>query len=118
MDTEKKRRQEQKIVQEIIRIYCHGHHHPRPAGEDLCADCRRVAIYADERILHCPRMEIKTFCSACPVHCYAPKMRKKMQEVMAYGGPRMLLHHPLLTLRHIWIQWRTRHGLRRREAVV
>ena len=46
-------------------------------------------------------MAEKTFCSACPIHCYKPEMREKIRTVMRYGGPRMLLYHPMMTLRHM-----------------
>lgn len=118
VDVEKKRKQERETVREIVKIYCHGHHHKRAAGEELCADCQKIADYADERIAKCPRMDIKTFCNVCPIHCYAPKERAEIQQIMKYGGPRMLLHHPLMTLRHMLIQWETKRGLREREAVV
>ena len=45
-----------------------------------------------------------------PVHCYAPARRQEIQAVMRYGGPRMLLHHPLMTLRHMMLGWQTRLG--------
>lgn len=118
VNVEKKRQQERDTVREIIKIYCHGQQHKREAGEKLCPDCQAIAAYADERIAKCPRMDIKTFCNVCPIHCYAPKERAQIQRIMAYGGPRMLLHHPVMTLRHLLIQWRTKHGLREREAVI
>lgn len=29
-------------------------------------------------------------------------MRQRMQEVMRYAGPRMLWHHPVAAIRHLW----------------
>ena len=46
-------------------------------------------------------MEQKTFCANCKVHCYKPEMRQQMRAVMRYAGPRMLLTHPILVLRHM-----------------
>lgn len=102
---EKKRRQEQKTVKTIIEVYCHGHHHKRDTGARLCPECQALAEYALQRIEKCPRMDIKTFCSVCPIHCYAPQKRAEIQEVMRYGGPRMLWHHPLMTLHHMFLSW-------------
>ena len=31
-----------------------------------------------------------------------PDMRLHMQAVMRYAGPRMLLHHPMSALQHLW----------------
>lgn len=117
VDVEKKRQRERDTVREIIKIYCHGHHHERN-GAEFCPDCQKIADYADARIAKCPRMDIKTFCNVCPIHCYAPQERAQIRRIMAYSGPRMLLHHPLMTLRHMLIQWETKRGLRQHEAVV
>ena len=113
MDTEKKRALEADVMSEMIAIYCRGQGHPhRTAEQDgapaLCPDCRRLLAYARDRIIRCPRMEVKSFCSACPVHCYSRDMREQIRTVMRYSGPRMLLHRPIMTLHHIWIDLRSR----------
>lgn len=92
-----KREQEKRVVSQMVHLYCRKQHH-RP---DLCPDCREVLAYAIDRSDHCPFMESKTFCSNCKVHCYRPKMRKKIQEIMRFSGPRMLLYHPVLAVSHM-----------------
>ena len=57
-----------------------------------CAMCEILVPVRD--------METKTFCSRCPTHCYAAKQREAIRNVMRYSGPRMLLHHPVLTIKH------------------
>ena len=42
-----------------------------------------------------------TFCSNCKVHCYKPEMREKIREVMRFSGPRMILYHPIMAIRHV-----------------
>lgn len=118
MDVEKKRQQEQETVAEIIAIYCRDYHKSEKGS--LCPECESLAHYAAARIAACPRMAVKSFCSVCPVHCYAPARRQQIQAVMRYGGPRMLLHHPLMTLRHMMLGWqmhlaRLRPSARRAE---
>lgn len=105
MDVEKKRQREQETVAKIIEIYCHDHHGKRSG---LCPECEELAHYAEARITACPRMEVKSFCSVCPIHCYAPARRQEIQTVMRYGGPRMLLHYPLMTLHHMMLSWQMR----------
>lgn len=95
--TEKKRRHEKRILTEMIGLYCKGHKH----GGNLCARCEELRSYAMQRCDRCPHMENKTFCSNCKTHCYRPEMRQRIRAVMRYSGPRMLLCHPLLLLRHI-----------------
>lgn len=93
-----KRDREKKVIGQMIAIYCHKKHGRR---EGLCPDCQQLFDYAQARSRRCPFMETKTFCSACEVHCYEPKMRDKIREIMRYSGPRMLLYHPLLLLKHM-----------------
>lgn len=116
MDVEKKRMVEKKTVQEMIRLYCHGKHHTH--GQELCQECEYIAAYAAEKLQQCPRMDIKTFCSQCPIHCYGKSERERIQEIMRYAGPRMLLHHPMMTMHHMLLDWQTRRGIRQQEAVV
>ena len=116
MDTEKKRALEAEVMTEMIALYCRGHKHAhRTSATDgapaLCPDCRRLLDYARDRIIRCPRMDVKSFCSACPIHCYSHDMREQVRAVMRYSGPRMLLHHPFMTIHHMWLD----HQARKRE---
>lgn len=115
MDTERKRAIEVDVMTEMIDLYCRGHSHAHRTQEypaegipALCPDCQQLLEYARARIIRCPRMDVKSFCSACPVHCYGTDMRARIREVMRYSGPRMLLYRPLMTLRHMWIDLRNR----------
>ncbi len=56
---------------------------------------------AVERSDRCPFMENKTFCSNCKIHCYKPEMREEIRKVMRFSGPRMILHHPIMVIRHL-----------------
>ncbi len=95
---EAKRDRERTVVSQMIEVYCHGNH-GTPRGQ-LCDECADLTKYADLRISRCPFMATKTFCSQCKVHCYAPAQRQAIKEVMRYAGPRMLLRHPVMTVRH------------------
>ena len=97
---EKKRQREQKVVKEMIALYCRKNHKEAADGQ-LCPECRKLADYAAARSEHCPFMEKKTFCSNCKVHCYKPEMREKIRSVMRFSGPRMLLYHPFLAIWHV-----------------
>jgi len=88
---------EARTVRAMIRIYCRAHHN---AAEELCASCAGLAAYAEERIKKCPFGINKPVCNQCTVHCYNPKMREQVRAVMRYAGPRMMLHHPVLAIRH------------------
>mgnify|MGYP000881012536 FL=1 len=103
MTAEEKRKAEMATVKKMLEIYCRAHH---GNNLSLCEECEALFDYARARVERCPHMETKTFCSACQTHCYAPKMREKIREAMRYSGPRMLLHAPVMALRHMWIEWR------------
>lgn len=110
-----KREREKRMVSEMIALYCRGNHgHLRGHGgsheSGLCPDCEELAAYARMRSDRCPFMETKTFCSNCKVHCYKPEMRERIREVMRYAGPRMLLHHPVMAVRHMIESMRERKG--------
>lgn len=96
--TESKREREKRVVGLMIRLYCRKLH---GSGRELCPECRELEDYAFLRSDRCPFMEEKTFCSCCRVHCYKPDMRERIRQVMRFSGPRMLLYHPILAVRHV-----------------
>ena len=98
MNADKKREREKKTGSLMIRLYCRKRHH---TSGGLCAECQALSDYAVQRSDRCPFMETKTFCSNCRVHCYKPEMREKIREVMRFSGPRMLLYHPVMAVRHV-----------------
>lgn len=89
---------EHRTIAAMVRLYCRDHHAP-PQG--LCDDCAALLVYAEKRLRVCPFSEDKPVCNRCPVHCYAPALRQRVQAVMRYAGPRMLLRHPWLTVLHL-----------------
>ncbi len=93
-----KREREKQTVSLMISLYCRKKH---GTGKALCRDCEELRRYAMLRSDKCPFMETKTFCSNCRVHCYRPAMREKIRAVMRFSGPRMLLYHPVMAVRHV-----------------
>ena len=97
MDINKKRENEKEMVSLMIRLYCRKNHKTK----ELCSECAELDRYARERSDRCPFMENKTFCSNCKVHCYKPEMREKIRKVMRFSGPRMMLYHPVMAIKHL-----------------
>lgn len=85
--------QERKIVSLMIKLYYKKH--PNEQEE------KELLTYVYLRLSKCPFKDNKTFCSNCKVHCYKPDMREKIKKVMRYSGPRMLIYHPLLAIKHV-----------------
>lgn len=88
---------EQRTVEQMIRLYCRH----KEGNAELCPSCKELLQYAHARLERCPFGDKKTTCRRCPVHCYKPELRKRMQAVMRYAGPRMILYHPIAAIRHL-----------------
>jgi len=89
---------ERRTVAAMIERFCRDRH-----GSDrgLCADCADLELYTRLRLEKCPYGEAKPTCANCPIHCYQPHRREQIKTVMSYAGPRMLLSHPILAIRHM-----------------
>lgn len=88
---------EKQTIAAMAKIYCRQEHHQ----DDLCEDCRGLLKYAHQRIDQCVFGLDKPACKDCPVHCYSPKMRGKIKDVMRFSGPKMIYKHPVMAIRHI-----------------
>lgn len=87
---------EKRTVESMIQIYCRGNHD----GKNLCEECRSLIGYSSLRLDKCVFSESKPVCSKCFVHCYEKQKREQMRCVMRYSGPRMIIHHPVLSFLH------------------
>ncbi len=94
-----RRARELKTIRAMVRMYCRGHGHE--CGDALCADCCELMAYATRRLERCVFGDAKPTCANCVVHCYSAEMREKVRVVMRWAGPRMLLRHPILGIRHL-----------------
>ena len=125
IDLARKRAEEAEMVSQMIALWCHAHHDAATAGDfsdtvrlgrrdiHLCPDCAELRDYAIARIKHCPHMDTKTFCSACPTHCYKPQMRERIREVMRWSGPRMLRYRPIPAIKHAIVTIQAKRAARR-----
>ena len=95
---ENKREREKETVSFMIKLYCKKNHGGK---HELCPACAELHEYAMLRSDKCPFMETKTFCSNCKVHCYKADMREQIRTVMRFSGPRMILYHPIMAIRHV-----------------
>ncbi|HWQ04031.1 MAG TPA: nitrous oxide-stimulated promoter family protein [Longilinea sp.] len=104
-------RRERITIDKMIGLYCRENHDTNGA---LCVECARLQVYTHQRLEKCAFGSEKPTCANCPVHCYQSAMREKVRTVMRYSGPRMLIHHPLLTVRHLLDGRRPAPRLKRR----
>jgi len=107
-----RRARELETLMAMILLYCRHHHE----GKALCLECAALARYAGRRLERCLFGDAKPTCSNCVVHCYRADMRGRVREMMRWAGPRMLLRHPVLAIRHMIDGWRPAIRLPRRTA--
>ena len=70
--------------------------------EEVSTEYKELEVYAYKRLDMCRFGNNKPNCKRCPIHCYKPEMREKIRQVMRYSGPRMIFHHPIAALRHLY----------------
>ena len=97
----------------MVEMYCRDHHR---GANGLCKKCDGLYTYAMSRLDQCIYKDDKPTCKKCPVHCYKKDMRAEMREVMIYAGPRMLLSHPVLAIRHLLDERKDAPARPRRQA--
>jgi Nitrous oxide-stimulated promoter len=95
--TPKRLARERRTIESMIRLYCRHEH----GGDGLCDECAELRDFAFLRLTKCPYSEAKPACAKCPIHCYKPERREQIRKVMRFAGPRMLLRHPVLAIRHL-----------------
>ena len=88
---------EKQTVRKMIVLYCHH----RLKMDTMPEEYQPLADFACHRLDHCKYGENKTACKDCPTHCYAPKEREQIREVMRWVGSRMIFYSPIEAIRHL-----------------
>lgn len=115
--TDPKIRRDLRTLARFIELYCCRRHrdsakvparlkthdvgaiHGRPVL--LCVECAKLLAHSFVKRSSCP-MDPKPACKHCPNHCYHPKYRARIREVMKYSGRRMLLRGRVDYLFHLF----------------
>ncbi|WP_163336565.1 nitrous oxide-stimulated promoter family protein [Desulfopila sp. IMCC35008] len=90
---------ERGTIKAMTEMYCASHH--QTTKGILCGTCTSFLKYAEQRLANCPFQAEKPTCANCTVHCYKKDMRNLAREIMRYAGPRMILRHPVMAIRHL-----------------
>ena len=101
---------------EFIDVYCTNKHKDAPkspvdlktgdasamlaASVYLCDECAKLLSHAFVKRSSC-RFDPKPACKHCPDHCYHPKYRENIKEVMKFAGPKLVLSGRLDYLFHL-----------------
>ena len=102
--TMKRIEEEKRVVEQMIRLYCRR----KEGNHTLCPSCQELLDYAQGRLDRCRYGEAKPTCKVCPIHCYRPAMKERIQAVMRWAGPRMILYHPVAAIKHVVREMRKR----------
>jgi uncharacterized paraquat-inducible protein A len=107
-----------KILARFIELFCHARHNMKAVGErvipeilrqgkgsakTICVACAELLEHGMKKRGACP-LDPKPTCKSCHVHCYTPEQRRKVREIMAYSGKRMILRGRLDYLWHYFIK--------------
>lgn len=87
---------EKRVVEYMVQLYCKK----KENNAELCPSCKAVIEYAHSRLDRCRFGEEKPTCKVCPIHCYKPEMKERIREIMRFAGPRIILYHPIIAIRH------------------
>lgn len=105
------------ILVKFIEVYCHDLHADVSELQDfelkthnlkeltrkqprLCPGCRKLLAHALTMRTTCP-MNPKPTCKHCPKHCYHPRYRQQIRDVMKYSGRKLVLRGRIDYLIHL-----------------
>lgn len=114
---DQKIRRDLRVLSDLTEIYCREKHKNRektpivPKGTlmnyadvlrvSLCSDCRKLVLHGASKRVRCP-MDPKPECKHCPEHCYQPKYREQVRQVMRFAWRHLLLRGRFdLILKHL-----------------
>ena len=89
-----------KTIEAMVGIYCKANHKDKNHSVP-CNECINFLVYAHEKLDRCPYGQTKPTCNKCPIHCYKQLQRDQAKIIMRYAGPRMLIWHPILAIKHL-----------------
>ncbi|WP_392552793.1 nitrous oxide-stimulated promoter family protein [Orbus wheelerorum] len=92
--------QEKLTITCMISLYCKKKH--GQFEKQLCVTCEDLKRYAIARLILCRYGEQKSTCEKCLTHCYRKDYKEKIKNVMRFSGPRMILYHPQMALKHLY----------------
>ena len=103
---DKKLRRDLKVLARFIQVYCRDRHEDvEKTGAEfkthdveaiagtpvlLCGDCTKLLAHALVKRSRCP-LDPKPACKHCPNHCYHPRYRAMIREVMKSSGRKLAM---------------------------
>ena len=93
-------RRDLRTLQAMGSIYCKAHHADAPKdAAGMCEQCAETIRFTHERAAACP-YDHEGNCKDCAIKCNRGDQQRRIQSIMKYSAPRMLVRHPLMTLEY------------------
>lgn len=90
---------EKEIIRKTFGVYCQSHHKTAD-GKTLCPKCTALLATVMLKIQRCPYGITKPICERCDRPCFGAKPTEEFRAIMSGSQKRMLLKHPVMTLKH------------------
>jgi len=114
---EEKIRKDLRVLADLTEVYCKKKHagvgrspvvargktadYAEELKVSLCPDCTKLVLHGAVMRAKCP-LDPKPACKHCPDHCYHPKYRAQVREVMRFAWRHLLLRGRIdLVLKHL-----------------
>lgn len=105
------------VLADLTEIYCRRKHaerkrralvvkgflvdYTRELNVRVCTECSKLILHGTVMRIRCP-LDPKPECKYCPDHCYHPKYREQVREVMRFAWRHMLKRGRFdIILRHL-----------------
>ena len=89
---------EKENIRKTFGVYCRAHHNTD--GTKLCPKCTALLTTVFTKIAKCPYGISKPICDRCETPCFGENATKNFLEVMNSTQKKMLLSHPMMTVKH------------------
>ncbi|MBQ9479017.1 MAG: nitrous oxide-stimulated promoter family protein [Selenomonadaceae bacterium] len=89
---------EKENIRKTFEVYCRANHHTE--GDKLCPKCTALLTTVFMKISRCPYGITKPICDRCETPCFGEVPTRDFLEVMRSSQRKMLLSHPIMTVKH------------------
>ena len=89
---------EKENIRKTFGVYCNKEH--KTEGDKLCPKCTALLTTVFIKIGRCPYGIGKPICDKCETPCFGESATKEFREIMSSSQRKMMLTHPIMTLKH------------------
>lgn len=89
---------EKEHIRKTFGVYCKANHNSD--GDKLCPKCNALLTTVFTKISRCPYGISKPVCEKCETPCFGEVATNKFREIMSASQKKMLLSHPIMTVKH------------------